>query len=191
MGGFSSRRAISRPTSAEAKNAGQQYLTFHLGVETYAIDVGNVRKIIDQGRLTELPRMPTAIRGVTQLQDSVVPVVDLAARFGGHPSGHPSEAGQRRCVVVAEIAKGEHHMDVGLMVDAVADLIEIPPSTIEPAPEFIGDVHARYVDGMAQIDGAFVLILDIVKCLSIDDLESLANVAQRGTDESAPADGAG
>jgi purine-binding chemotaxis protein CheW len=170
----STRTSAARQTADKAAGgSGRQFLTFHLGDETYALDILNIKEIIDYGRLTELPMMPASIRGVINLRGAVVPVVDLAAHF----NGQASEVRQRSCIVIAEIDKGDHRMDVGLMVDAVSEVIEVPAGDIRPAPEFVGDVHADYIDGMARINDEFVVILDILNCLSEEDLKSLSSVA--------------
>jgi purine-binding chemotaxis protein CheW len=174
MGRLSSARHHASRHGADkgADGSGRQFLTFRLGGESYALDILNVKEIIDYGRLTELPMMPTSIRGVINLRGAVVPVVDLAAHF----SGQSSEVRQRTCIVIAEVERDHHKLDVGLMVDAVSEVIEIPADDIEQPPEFVGNIHAEYIDGMAKINNEFIVILDILNCLSTEDLESLARV---------------
>lgn len=150
----------------------QQYLTFNLGGEMYAVGILNVKEIIEYGSLTEIPMMPVFIRGVINLRGAVVPVVDLAARFGGRPA-----AIQRRtCIVIVEIPQDESTQDIGIIVDAVSEVIEIPAADIEPPPAFGARIRADFIAGMGKIDHKFVIILDIRNVLSVDEMAELANV---------------
>ena len=92
----------------------QQYLTFLLSGEMYAVGILNVKEIIEYGQLTEIPMMPAFIRGVINLRGSVVPVIDLSARFGGHTT----ETSRRTCIVIIELVHDEEHHDIGVVVDA-------------------------------------------------------------------------
>lgn len=150
----------------------QQYLTFMLHGEMYAVGILNVKEIIEYGQLTEIPMMPTFIRGVINLRGSVVPVIDLAARFGGSHS----TAQRRTCIVIAEVRQeGEKH-DLGIMVDAVSEVIEIHGADIEPPPSFGARIRADFIAGMGKVAGKFVILLDIQKVLSVDEISALGEV---------------
>ncbi len=150
----------------------QQYLTFMLGGETYAMGILAIKEIIEYGNLTEVPRMPDFIRGVINLRGAVVPVIDLGARFGKQATNIT----RRTCIVIIEVANGEETQDIGVMVDAVNEVLEISASEIEPAPSFGANIRADFIDGMGKIDGKFVIILNIQQVLSVEEIATLAGV---------------
>jgi len=150
----------------------QQYLTFMLSGETYAISILRIKEIIQYGQLTEVPRMPAFIRGVINLRGAVVPVIDLSARFGKAPTA----IGRRNCIIIIEVAIGEESQSVGVMVDAVNAVLEIPAGEIEPAPTFGTNIRADFIAGMGKINGKFVIILNIQHVLSMDDMEALVSM---------------
>lgn len=147
-----------------------QYLIFALGGEVFAIGILAIKEIIEYGQLTEVPMMPSVVRGVINLRGAVVPVIDLAARFGGART----TIGRRTCIVIVELEQdGERH-DVGVIVDAVNEVIEIPRAEIEPAPAFGARLRTDFIAGMGKLGGRFVIILDVAKVLSLDDIASLS-----------------
>ena len=155
----------------------QQYLTFMLGSETFAIGILNIKEIIEYGNLTEVPRMPEFIRGVINLRGSVVPVIDLGARFGKQAG----EVTPRTCVVIIEVQyEGEEHV-VGVMVDAVNEVLDIPADQIEPAPSFGANIRADFIRGMGKVEGKFVILLNVNHVLSLDEMSSLAGLGGAGT----------
>ena len=165
---------------AAAGNAAEiaQYLTFLLSGEMYAVGILNVKEIIEYGQLTEIPMMPAFIRGVINLRGAVVPVIDLAARFGGHQT----ESSRRTCIVIIELSNGDEHHDIGVVVDAVSEVLEVSSADIEPAPAFGAKIRADFIEGMGKIGGKFVIILDIQKVLSVEEIASLATVADRSAE---------
>ncbi|MGR9014816.1 MAG: chemotaxis protein CheW, partial [Gammaproteobacteria bacterium] len=151
-------------TAGQELGEQQQYLTFMLGGETYAISILRIKEIIQYGQLTEVPRMPDFIRGVINLRGAVVPVIDLSSRFGKAPTA----IGRRNCIIIIEVALGDDTQSVGVMVDAVNAVLEIPSSEIEPAPSFGTNIRADFIAGMGKINGKFVIILNIQHVLSMD-----------------------
>ncbi|MBN8456111.1 chemotaxis protein CheW [Accumulibacter sp.] len=176
-GGPASALARQAAAALEARQAAadgpQQYLTFLLGGEMFAVAILNVKEIIEYGNLTEIPMMPPFIRGVINLRGAVVPVIDLAARFGGAES----QVGKRSCIVILEVSEADSRHDIGVMVDAVSEVIEIPGSEIEPPPSFGARIRADFIHGMGKVAGRFVIILNIFKVLSVDEIALLAQVA--------------
>ena len=150
----------------------QQFLTFLLGGEMFAVGILNVKEIIEYGELTEIPMMPSFIRGVINLRGAVVPVIDLAARFGGKESA----AQKRTCNVIVEVRQEGFKHDLGIMVDAVSEVLEISAADIEPAPSFGARVRADFIAGMGKVNGKFVIILDIQRVLSVDDMAAIVDV---------------
>ena len=150
-----------------------QYLTFSLHGEMFAVAILNVKEIIEYGNLTEIPMMPAFIRGVINLRGAVVPVIDLAVRFGNTTS----EVGKRTCIVIVEVQEGDFRHDIGIMVDAVSEVLEIPASEIEPPPSFGAKIRADFIAGMGKVTGKFIIILNIMKVLSVEEIALLATAA--------------
>ncbi|BEV07530.1 chemotaxis protein CheW [Methylophilus sp. DW102] len=154
----------------ESLNTVQQYLTFVLGREIFALNILNIKEIIEYGQLTEVPKMPAFIRGVINLRGAVVPVIDMAARFG-KPS---ADITRKTCIVIIEVAHAEATQVVGVMVDAVNEVVDIEAGNIEPAPSFGANIRADFIEGMGKIDGKFVIILNVNSVLSVDEIATLA-----------------
>lgn len=150
-----------------------QYLTFSLGKEMFAIGILNIKEILEYGQLTTVPMMPAFISGVINLRGAVVPVVGLAARFGGKQS----DVNKRTCIVIIEVSSDEGKQDIGVVVDAVSEVLEIPDTEIEPAPGFGARIRADFIQGMGKVNGKFVIILNVDKVLSTDELSTVTEVA--------------
>ena len=157
------------PTAPAAGQDPPQYLTFVLGEESFAIGILQIKEIIEFAGLTSVPLMPAYIRGVINLRGSVVPVLDLSARFGRKLT----EATRRTCIVIVELVHGGRREDVGVIVDAVNEVLEIPAADIEPAPTFGTRVRAEFIRGMGKVAGKFVIILDTDHVLSAGDIDTL------------------
>ncbi|MBI5005500.1 MAG: purine-binding chemotaxis protein CheW [Nitrosomonadales bacterium] len=151
----------------------QQYLTFALGSEMFAVGTLSVKEIIEYGQLTEVPMMPGFIRGVINLRGAVVPVIDLSARFGRNAT----QITRRTCIVIIEVPTGEEKQDIGVVVDAVSEVLEIPASEIEPPPAFGAKIRTDFIQGMGKVNGKFVILLDVGKVLSVDEIAALTGAA--------------
>ncbi|MBS1196388.1 MAG: cheW1 [Proteobacteria bacterium] len=167
-----SKQALTAARHLAAAGEAQQYLTFALASEMYAVGILNVKEIIEYGNLTGIPLMPDFIRGVINLRGAVVPVIDLAARFGGKSSNIQ----RRTCIVIVEIQQDENKQDLGIMVDAVSEVLEIPSSEIEASPSFGAKIRTDFIAGMGKVNNKFVIILDIQRVLSVEEMATLANV---------------
>ena len=154
-----------------------QFLTFTLREETFAIGILNIKEILEYGQLTPVPMMPNYIRGVINLRGAVVPVVDLGARFGDMPS----EITKRTCLVIIEVATDEGEQDIGVVVDSVTEVLEIPDHDIEPAPSFGARIRTDFISGMGKINGEFVIILNVDRVLSVDELAALNTLGSTPT----------
>jgi len=151
--------------SAQGAEHGQ-YLIFTLAGETLAIGILAIKEIIEYGDLTEVPMMPEAVRGVINLRGAVVPVIDLAARFGRSRT----QVSRRTCIVIVEIEEQGSRHDVGVIVDTVNEVLEIAPADIEPAPSFGARLRTDFIAGTGQIGGRFVITLDVQRVLAVDVL---------------------
>jgi len=170
-------KALTAPNKSTAL-AGQ-YLTFTLGGELYALGILSSKEIIDYGNLTEVPMMPAFVRGVINLRGSVVPVVDLQARFGKGAT----PVAKRTGIVIVEAAGDDEDssQDLGIIVDAVNEVVEISQEDIEPAPSFGTGIRPDFISGMAKRNGRFVILLNVSKVLSVDEMAALSTVGhERG-----------
>ncbi|MDE2402003.1 MAG: purine-binding chemotaxis protein CheW [Burkholderiales bacterium] len=149
-----------------------QYLTFMLGGEMFAIGILAIKEIIEYQGLTSVPMMPDCIRGVINLRGAVVPVMDLAARF----ARDSAPVTKRTCIVIVEVESNEERHDVGVIVDAVNEVIDIANAEIEPAPTFGTRIRTDFIHGMGKVKGKFVILLDANHVLSMDELSSLGQV---------------
>lgn len=165
------------PAAAAARGAPAQYLTFMLGGEMFAIGILAIKEIIEYSGLTEVPMMPPAVRGVINLRGAVVPVMDLQARFG-RPT---SPITRKSCVVIVEIAGSDDERHVlGVIVDAVNEVLDIPAGDIEPPPGFGAQIRADFLHGMGKVRGRFVILLDLGRALSLEEIGSLQHLAGPG-----------
>jgi len=175
-----------RAAAAAAVPPGQ-YLTFMLGGEAYAIGILSIKEIIEHGQVTHVPMMPEFIRGVINLRGAVVPVIDLGVRFGAGAT----VVARRTCIVILEVQNEadsrDNTQDIGILVDAVNEVKEIASADIEPAPAFGAAIRTDFISGMGKIDDKFVIILDPVKVLSVDEMAVLAQTTGELATEPQPA----
>jgi purine-binding chemotaxis protein CheW len=162
--------STNRPEAVFQEEA--QYLTFMLGGEMFAIAILGIKEILEYSNLTGVPMMPAFVRGVINLRGAVVPVVDLSARFGRQTC----EVTRRSCIVIIEADSEAGTQDVGLMVDAVSAVLEIPAGEIEPAPSFGARIRSDFISGMAKVAGKFVIVLNADRVLSVDEMARLSEV---------------
>ena len=153
---------------------GQQYLTFTVAGEIFAIAISVIKEIIEYRTPTEVPMMPPHIRGVINLRGRVVPVIDLAVRFGRAKG----EASRRTCIVILEINQEDQQQEIGVVVDAVSAVLDMADANIEPPPKFGAKLRTDFISGMGKIDEKFVIILDVDRVLSIAELSMLDGISE-------------
>lgn len=163
----------SAPNTLQAE-APAQYLTFTLGREVFAMDIRTVREIIQYGPMTTVPLMPGFVRGVINLRGAVVPVIDLQARFG-RPSAVVSK---RTCIVIFDTVRDGERVELGLLVDAVSEVIEISAAQIEPPPNFGTAVRRDFIRGMGKVADRFVILIEPDKAFDVEDMAQLCECAQ-------------
>lgn len=166
-------------TEQQTQLEDNQYLTFRLGEEHYAFGILHVREILEYSKPTRMPMMPAFIQGVISLRGEVVPVINLAKRFGLEES----QVTKRTCVIVVEVRRGELQLDLGVMVDAVSEVVEIPPDAVRPAPAFVARIGADFVRGMGKVNGEFVILLSEDRVLTVEELEKVNQVAEAAEPE--------
>jgi purine-binding chemotaxis protein CheW len=147
----------------------RQYLTFKLDSEVYALDVATVREVLDFTTVTRIPRTPEFMRGVINLRGSVVPVVDLRLAFG--MSG--TEKTVNTCIIVVEVRFDGETTIMGALADSVEEVIDLEPEQIQPAPQIGTSIKTDFIRGMGKRDANFLMILDIDRVFSNDQLAGL------------------
>jgi purine-binding chemotaxis protein CheW len=173
---------------SEANSASSQYLTFQVNAQRFALEILRIKEIIEFGRITVVPMMQASISGVINLRGSVVPVIDLSARFGQGKT----ELNRRTCIVILESQLEENTQVVGFMVDAVSAVIDISADMIAPPPQFGSGIRTDFMRAIARVDDDFVMILNVERLLDFDiasvveDLTgTLASHADTGRDVAA------
>jgi len=144
----------------------QQYLTFFLADEEYAVGIQRVKEIIEYTAITKVPKVPMWIRGVINLRGNVVPVVDLAVRFGMEER----TVTKTTCIVIVEVQQDSERAVMGVIADAVNQVIDFAPKDIEEPPAFGTRVRLEYLFGMGKLGKKFALILNIDTVLSAAEL---------------------
>ena len=173
-------------TTAEALDAAQ-YLTFRLAGEEYAVGILQVREILRFEEITRVPAAPPSIRGVLNLRGSVVPVVDLAVKFGLAET----VVTPRTCIVIVEVELEGEPTVMGVLTDSVSQVVDLGPGDVEPPPSFGTRVRIDYLRGMARQGSRFALILDIDRLLAAD-VVTAAEALEAGTEDGTEAiDGSG
>lgn len=157
-----------------------QYLTFKLDDEVFAIDISQVREVLDFTTVTKVPRTPEFMRGVINLRGSVVPVVDMRLKFGMSRT----ERTVNTCSIIVEINIDGEQIILGALADSVQEVIELEPGQIEPPPKIGTRLKTEFIKGMGKRDEQFIIILDIDKIFSSDEL---AMVAEAGVQTEARA----
>lgn len=150
-------------------NETNQYLTFKLDEEVFALDIRKVREVLEYTTVTKVPQTPAFMRGVINLRGGVVPVVDMRLKFGMEKT----ENTVNTCIIISEIIIDEESTILGALADSVQEVIELEPSQIEPAPRMGTRLKTEFIRGMGKRDGEFIMILDIDKIFSAEDVESI------------------
>jgi purine-binding chemotaxis protein CheW len=143
-----------------------QFLTFRLADETFALDISKVREVLDFTTVTKVPRTPEFMRGVINLRGSVVPVVDLRLKFGMTRT----ENGVNTCIIITEVTVDNETTVLGALADSVQEVLDLEPGSIAPAPRIGTKLRTEFIRGMGKRDEHFLIILDIDKVFSADEL---------------------
>ncbi len=143
-----------------------QYLTFKLKDEVFALDISKVREVLDFTTVTKVPKTPEFMRGVINLRGTVVPVVDLNLKFGRSKT----EKTVNTCIIIAEVTVDNETTVLGALADSVQEVMDLEPGQIEAAPRIGTRLNTEFIRGMGKRDNSFVIILDIDKVFSTDEL---------------------
>lgn len=153
-----------------------QFLTFVLSDEEFAVPIMQVKEIIEYDGLTSVPMVPEFIAGALNLRGGIVPVVNLAIKFGMEPS----EMTRRTCVVVMEVMMDNEPTVMGMLVDKVLQVLDITEENIEPAPSLGAQIRTDFIRGMGKLEDRFVIILAINKVLSAEEIAVVGNLHDEG-----------
>ena len=151
-----------------------QYLTFTLGKEMFSINISKVREILNYTEITEVPRMPSFLNGVINLRGNVVPVVDLRMKLGMSAI----QVTDKTCIVIVEIDANDELTQMGILIDTVSSVIDIEPDHISPPPKIGMNIENEFLEGMGSVEGRFIIILNIDKVLSSDEIFEVGNVGE-------------
>lgn len=152
-----------------AADLGGKYLTFLLANEEYGLEILKVREIIGVMDITQVPQTPDSVEGVINLRGKVIPVIDLRVKFGLPRT----EYNDQTCTIVVDVG-----MLMGIIVDTVQEVHDIPASDIEPAPKLGGSVNTSFILGMGKVNEDVKILLDIDKVLTSDELVELASTVE-------------
>jgi len=153
-----------------------QYLTFKLDDEIFALDITKVREVLDFTTVTKVPRTPEFMRGVINLRGSVVPVADLRIKFGMTKT----EKTVNTCIIIVEVNVDDETTILGALADSVQEVMDLEPNQIEPAPKIGTKLRTEFIKGMGKRDEHFIMILDIDKVFSADELAMVSTQAAEG-----------
>lgn len=158
-----------------------QFLTFTLGDEVFALDIGTVREVLELLSITRIPRTPAFMRGVINLRGHAVPVVDMRLKFGMEQS----EDTVNTCIIITEVEVDGDGTVMGALCDSVREVVEIPPEQIDPPPRMGTGIKTDFIKGMASQEEEFIMLLDINKVFSAEELALLMESGSGSEDESA------
>jgi purine-binding chemotaxis protein CheW len=156
----------------QAKAEVAQFLTFQAGDETFAIEILDVKEIIEIEAITRVPMMPAFIAGIINLRGRVVPVIDLSKRLGRRQSSIT----KKTCIVLVEVSHKESSQTIGMMVDEVNEILEIDEHHTQPPPDFGTDLPTDFIRAMGRVDEKFIILLDVNHVLSVEDISALSNL---------------
>lgn len=166
--------SAKRKTSVGSLEKAGKYLTFKLAGEEYGLEILKVREIIGVMDITHVPRTPVYIRGVINLRGKVIPVLDLRAKFGLEKT----EQTDQTCIVVVEVRTGEGTLQMGILVDAVSEVLDIKGEQIEDAPAFGADVNTQFILGIGKVESGVKILLDIDAVLTEQEIPMLENITE-------------
>jgi purine-binding chemotaxis protein CheW len=153
-----------------------KYLTFSLAEEEYGIGILKIKEIIGMMPVTTVPRTPGYVKGVINLRGKVIPIIDLRLRFGMEAIDYT----ERTCIIVVEIEGQTGTVQVGVVVDAVSEVLNVDTKDIEDTPQFGRSLDTEYILGMAKMEGGVKILLDVDQVLTGEESEAISNVNAKG-----------
>jgi purine-binding chemotaxis protein CheW len=167
-----SNAAVAEMNSVGEKLAGK-YLTFKLADEEYGLEILKVQEIIQMQAVTRIPRTPDYVRGVINLRGKVIPVIDLRKKF----SLDTIKDTEKTCIIVVQIANKNSHVVMGIIIDAVKEVLNIKSENIEETPSFGTSVNTDFILGIGKVGSTVKMLLDIDKVLSINEINTITQIS--------------
>ena len=160
-----------------------QYLTFILGDEVFALDIATVREVLELTTITKIPRTPEFMRGVINLRGHAVPVVDMRVKFGMARADDTVNT----CIIIVEVIVENEAVVMGAVADSVREVFEMRPDEIDQPPKMGTSIDAAFIKGMGRQDESFIIILDINKVFSLDELTLMQSTGKDAKEPAAAA----
>ena len=162
-------------SSMGQEDTGSQFLTFQLDNEAYGVDILRVQEIKGWVPVTRIPNTPEYLKGVLNLRGTIVPIIDMRMRFNLETMEYNAET----VIIVLSVQTGSGERVVGIVVDSVSDVLSVKTEEIKPSPDFGGSVNTEFIDGLATIEEQMVMLLDIDKMLSTDEIAALETINEQ------------
>jgi purine-binding chemotaxis protein CheW len=167
--------SVTAPTEIRTTDArGGKYLTFGLGREEYGLEILKVREIFGYMDITAVPHTPAHVKGVINLRGQVISVIDLRSRFG-MPAAERTE---ETCIIVVEVTSGGRQINMGLIVDRVSEVLNIPGANIEDTPGFGVNIDTSFILGIGKVGTNVKILLDIDRVLSHGEIQNIADLSK-------------
>lgn len=167
------RKDEEKTGHSELAHLAGKYLTFKLAEEEYGLEIIKVHEIIGLMPVTKVPRVPDYVRGVINLRGRIIPTVYLRAKFGLEPVDDT----EKTCIIVVEITSSKGKVNVGIIVDQVAEVLDVASNEIDFAPEFGTNLHTDFILGVGIVKGSVKILLDIDKVLTTEDVQAMETLA--------------
>lgn len=162
-------------SSIDHEENGSQFLTFQLDNEAYGVDILRVQEIKGWTPVTRIPNTPEYLKGVLNLRGTIVPIIDMRMRFNLETMEYNAET----VIIVLSVQTGSGERVVGIVVDSVSDVLSVKTDEIKPSPDFGTSVNTEFIDGLATVDEQMVMLLDIDKMLTTDEITALETINEQ------------
>jgi len=165
----------------------KSYLTFKLGEEQFGVHVSQVLNILEMTSITKVPKSPDYMKGVINLRGKVLPVIDARLKFGMEETEYTNNT----CIIVMDLEMERNPINIGTIVDGVLSVVEINESEVEPPPSIGSKFKSEFIYGMAKVEEEFVMLVDMQKVITTDEMTEITNKSKTETEEANAAEGKG
>jgi len=165
----------------------KSYLTFKLGEEQFGVHVSQVLNILEMTSITKVPKSPFYVKGVINLRGQVLPIIDARLKFGMEETEYTNNT----CIIVMDLEMEGETINIGTIVDGVLSVVEINESQVEPPPSIGSRFKSGFIYGMAKVEEEFVMLVDMQKVITEDEMTEISNKAKTETEEANHAEGKG
>jgi len=157
----------------------KSYLTFKLGEEQFGVHVSQVLNILEMTSITRVPKSPDYMKGVINLRGKVLPIIDARLKFGMEETEYTDNT----CIIVMDLEMDGKTINIGTIVDGVLSVVEIDDSQVEPPPNIGSKFKSEFIYGMAKVDEDFIMLIDMQKVISADEMTEITNKSKTETEE--------